>query len=193
MAVGKGSDCRISSSVIAFAAVLCDEERLGLYIMRCPVCGCCEDKVLDTRPIDDERTIRRRRECLNCQHRFTSYETVERAAVMVCKRNNTKEAFDREKLMNGIKKACLKRHVSDEQMNEIVDGIENEFKASMRVEVSTLEIGEKVMAKLRELDEVAYIRFASVYREFPDADAFMDELNSLKQLKEEKAKKAQKG
>lgn len=164
-----------------------------MFGMRCPVCGCCEDKVLDTRPIDDERTIRRRRECLGCQHRFTSYETVERSAITVCKRNNTREAFDRDKLMRGIKKACQKRPVTDEQINELVASIENEFKASMRVEVSTLEIGEKIMAKLRELDEVAYIRFASVYREFPDADAFMDELNSLKQLKEEKAKKAQKG
>ena len=160
--------------------------------MRCPVCGCCEDKVLDTRPIDDERTIRRRRECLNCQHRFTSYETVERTTVTVSKRNNTKEPFDREKLMRGIKKACQKRPVSDEQINELVNSIENEFKTGMRVEVSTLEIGERIMSGLRELDEVAYIRFASVYREFPDAEAFMDELNSLKQLKEEKAKKAQK-
>ncbi len=160
--------------------------------MRCPVCGCCEDKVLDTRPIDDERTIRRRRECLNCQHRFTSYETVERTTITVSKRNNTKEPFDREKLMRGIKKACQKRPVSDEQINNLVNSIESEFKTGMRIEVSTLEIGEKIMAGLRELDEVAYIRFASVYREFPDADAFMDELNTLKQLKEEKAKKAQK-
>jgi len=160
--------------------------------MRCPVCGCCEDKVLDTRPIDDERTIRRRRECLNCQHRFTSYETVERTTITVSKRNNTKEPFDREKLMRGIKKACQKRPVSDEQINNLVNNIENEFKTGMRIEVSTLEIGEKIMAGLRELDEVAYIRFASVYREFPDAEAFMDELNTLKQLKEEKAKKARK-
>ncbi|MBQ8551872.1 MAG: transcriptional repressor NrdR [Clostridia bacterium] len=158
--------------------------------MRCPVCGCCQDKVLDTRPIDEERSIRRRRECLNCQHRFTSYETVERGSITVCKRDNSREAFDRDKLMGGIKKACLKRPVTDDQMNDLVDSIESEFKTSMRVEVSTLEIGERVMAKLREIDDVAYIRFASVYREFPDADAFMDELNSLKQLKEEKAKKA---
>jgi len=160
--------------------------------MRCPVCGCCEDKVLDTRPIDDERTIRRRRECLGCQHRFTSYETVERTAITVCKRDNTREAFNRDKLMNGIKKACQKRPVTEEQINELVNSIESEFKAGMRMEVSTLEIGEKIMSRLKELDEVAYIRFASVYREFPDAQAFMDELKSLKQLKEEKAKKAQK-
>ena len=124
--------------------------------MKCPVCGCCKDKVLDTRPIDDERIIRRRRECLNCQHRFTSYETVERSSITVCKRNNTRELFDREKLMRGIKKACQKRPVTDEQITNLVDSIECEFKASMRVEVSTLEIGEKIMAGLRELDEVAH-------------------------------------
>lgn len=157
--------------------------------MRCPVCGCSEDKVLDTRPIDDDRSIRRRRECLNCQHRFTSYETIEVGTLTVCKRDNTREPFNRDKIMNGIEKACQKRPVSPRQIAAVVDSIECDFRSGMRVEVSTLEIGEKIMEKLRELDEVAYIRFASVYREFHDLDSFMDELNTLKQLKEEKARK----
>lgn len=139
--------------------------------------------MLDTRPIDDERSIRRRRECLNCQHRFTSYETVERGGLVVCKRDNTREAFNRDKMMNGIKKACQKRPVSEEQMTAIVDDMEADFKNGHRVEVSTVEIGERIMAKLRELDDVAYIRFCSVYREFDEADEFLNELNNLKKLK----------
>ncbi len=156
--------------------------------MRCPVCGCAQDKVLDTRPIDDERSIRRRRECLNCQHRFTSYETVEKASLIVCKRDNTREAFSRDKIMNGIKKACQKRPVSLRQMSAIVEGIESDFQNSMRAEVSTTEIGERIMNGLRELDEVAYIRFASVYRDFDDLDSFLEELDNLKKLKEEREK-----
>lgn len=155
--------------------------------MKCPICGCNEDKVLDTRPIDDERSIRRRRECLNCQHRFTSYETVERTTLVVCKRDNTREAFNRDKIMNGIKKACQKRPVTEEQMTAIVDDMEADFKNGQRIEVSTVEIGERIMAKLRELDDVAYIRFVSVYREFNEADAFLEELNNLKKLKEARA------
>lgn len=154
--------------------------------MKCPICGCNEDKVLDTRPIDDERSIRRRRECLNCQHRFTSYETVERGALVVCKRDNTREAFNRDKVMNGIRKACQKRPVTEEQMTAIVEDMEADFKTGQRVEVSTWEIGERVMAKLRELDDVAYIRFCSVYREFDEADEFLNELNNLKKLKEQR-------
>lgn len=143
--------------------------------------------MLDTRPIDDERSIRRRRECLNCQHRFTSYETVERTTLVVCKRDNTREAFNRDKIMNGIKKACQKRPVTEEQMTAIVDDMEADFKNGQRIEVSTVEIGERIMAKLRELDDVAYIRFVSVYREFNEADAFLEELNNLKKLKEARA------
>lgn len=139
--------------------------------------------MLDTRPIDDERSIRRRRECLNCQHRFTSYETIERGALVVCKRDNKREAFNRDKIMSGIKKACQKRPVTEEQMVAIVDDMEADFKNGQRIEVSTVEIGERIMAKLRELDDVAYIRFCSVYREFNEADAFIDELNNLKKMK----------
>ena len=156
--------------------------------MRCPVCGCAQDKVLDTRPIDDERSIRRRRECLNCQHRFTSYETVEKAALIVCKRDNTREAFNRDKIMNGIKKACQKRPVSLRQMTALVDSIEADFQNNMRMEISTSEIGERIMNGLRELDEVAYIRFASVYRDFDDLDSFLEELDNLKKLREEREK-----
>ncbi len=142
--------------------------------------------MLDTRPIDDDCSIRRRRECLNCKHRYTSYETVERTALVVCKRDNKREAFNREKIMNGIRKACQKRPITEEQMNGIVDAMEADFKNGMRVEVSTVEIGERIMAGLRELDEVAYIRFCSVYREFGDVDSFLVELNNLKEHKKEK-------
>ena len=160
--------------------------------MRCPFCGNVDSKVIDSRPINEFTSIRRRRECPACNKRFTTFEMVESVQIIVTKKDGSKELFDKNKLMSGLLKACQKRPVTDEQINNLVESIECEFKASMRVEVSTLEIGEKIMAGLRELDEVAYIRFASVYREFPDAEAFMDELNSLKLLKEEKAKKAQK-
>lgn len=157
--------------------------------MRCPVCGCCEDKVLDTRPVDDERSIRRRRECTNCHHRYTSYEVIERIPLIVCKKDNTREEFDREKIMAGLKKACQKRPVSVRQMKDIVDKMEADFRNNMRGEVPTTEIGERIMAGLRELDEVAYIRFVSVYRQFDDIDSFLNELNNLKMMKE--ARKAQ--
>ena len=152
--------------------------------MRCPVCGCPEDKVLDTRPIDDERSIRRRRECLNCQHRFTSYETLEKSILIVCKRDNTREAFNRDKMLNGIKKACQKRPVSLRQMTALVDSIENDLHNGLKMEVSTIEIGERILTGLLDLDEVAYIRFASVYREFHDLDSFLEELDRIKKLKE---------
>ncbi len=153
--------------------------------MRCPVCGCCKDRVLDTRPVDEERSIRRRRECLNCQHRFTSYEVIEHVPLMVSKRDNTREEFDREKIMEGLKKACQKRPVSIRQMKDLVDRMEADFRNHMHGEVSSSEIGERIMTGLRALDEVAYIRFASVYNKFDDADSFLTELNNLKRLKEE--------
>lgn len=159
--------------------------------MRCPICGCTDDKVLDTRPIDDDRRLRRRRECLNCQHRFTSYESIEKEPLVICKRDNTREAFSREKIMNGLKKACQKRPVSVRQMTNIVDEIETELNSTMSGEVPTREIGERIMVKLRELDEVAYIRFASVYRDFDDADSFLEELENLKRIKAEKALEAE--
>jgi len=154
--------------------------------MRCPVCGCTKDRVLDTRPVDDERSVRRRRECLNCQHRFTSYEVVEKDTFNVIKRDGTCETFNRDKIMNGLKKACQKRPLSTRQMSAIVDEIESDLINSMRPEIPSTEIGERIMASLRERDEVAYIRFVSVYKKFDDIDSFLDELNSMKQMKEEK-------
>ncbi len=152
--------------------------------MKCPVCGCPNDKVLDTRPIDDDRSIRRRRECLNCQHRFTSYETLEKSILIVVKRDNTREAFSREKLINGIQKACRKRPVSMRQITSIVEEIENDLHNGLRMEISTIEIGERILTKLLDIDEVAYIRFASVYREFHDLNSFVTELDRIKKLKE---------
>ncbi len=156
--------------------------------MKCPVCGCPDDKVLDTRPIDDDRSIRRRRECLNCQHRFTSYETLEKSMLIVIKRDNTREAFNREKVLNGIQKACRKRPVSLRQMTALVDSIENDLHNGLRMEVTTLEIGERILTGLLDIDEVAYIRFASVYREFHDLDSFLTELDRIKKMKEKSSK-----
>ena len=158
--------------------------------MRCPVCGCTKDRVLDTRPLDDDRSIRRRRECMNCQHRFTSYEVVERETFNVIKRDGTCETFMRDKIMNGLKKACQKRPLSTRQMTAIVDEIENDLKNSMRTEIPSTEIGERIMASLRERDEVAYIRFVSVYKKFEDIDSFLDELNAMKEEKLRAAEKA---
>ena len=153
--------------------------------MKCPVCGCPDDKVLDTRPIDDDRSIRRRRECLKCQHRFTSYETLEKSILIVLKRDNTREAFDRDKMLNGIRKACRKRPVSERQMISLVESIENDLHNGLRMEVSTIEIGDRILKGLLDIDEVAYIRFASVYREFHDLDSVLNELDRIKRLKEQ--------
>jgi transcriptional repressor NrdR len=151
--------------------------------MKCPVCGSSDNKVLDTRSIDDDKSVRRRRECLKCQCRFTTYETIETTPLMVCKRDNTREPFNRNKIMNGLIKACQKRPVSVRQMESLVDKIESEFQNNLRGEVSSTEIGEKIMAGLLSLDKVAYIRFVSVYRKFEDIDSFFDELNRIKNEK----------
>ena len=158
--------------------------------MRCPVCGCCEDKVLDTRPVDDERSIRRRRECTKCQYRFTSYEVVERVPLIVLKRDGSREEFNRSKIMAGLDKACQKRPVSDAQRKDLVDRIEADFRNRVHGEITTQEIGERIMMALRGLDEVAYIRFVSVYRKFEDVDSFIEELNSLKELAEQRRAQA---
>ncbi|WAM32624.1 transcriptional regulator NrdR [Caldicellulosiruptor naganoensis] len=147
--------------------------------MRCPYCGYEDSKVVDTRPADEGRTIKRRRECLKCQKRFTTFEKVERQPVLVIKKDNRREEFDRSKILNGIIKACQKRPVSIEQMNKIVDEIENEIYNSMRDEISSREIGEMVMEKLKKLDEISYVRFASVYRQFKDINTFIEELQKL--------------
>lgn len=147
--------------------------------MRCPYCGYEDSRVIDTRPSNEGRTIKRRRECLKCQKRFTTYEKIERQPILVIKKDNRREEFDRSKILNGIIKACQKRPVSIEQMNKIVDEIENEIYNSMRDEISSREIGEMVMEKLKKLDEISYVRFASVYRQFKDINTFIEELQKL--------------
>ena len=148
--------------------------------MKCPSCGYFDSKkskVIDSRPSADGNSIRRRRECLKCHKRFTTFETIESVQQFVIKKNGEKELFDRNKILSGVMKACQKRPVDPEQ---IVSEIEQEIQNSMKTEISTQEIGEIVMLKLKEHDEVAYVRFASVYREFKDVDTFMKELKELK-------------
>ena len=141
--------------------------------MRCPYCGSFEDKVVDSRDSREGRAIRRRRECLKCMKRFTTYEMVEEVSLMVVKKDGRREPFDRQKILTGISRACQKRPISLEQMEAIVDEIEKTLQASLEREVKTVEIGNLVMEKLKALDKVAYVRFASVYREFKDTTDFM--------------------
>ena len=150
------------------------------FDMKCPACGNPDSKVIDSRPMTDGNRIRRRRECLGCQKRFTTYEIIETVQMFVIKKNGTKEIFDRNKLMSGIMKACEKRPVNAE---DIVNEIENELHNMLSNEITTKEIGELVMDKLKARDEVAYVRFASVYREFTDLDTFIKELSRLKKRK----------
>lgn len=147
--------------------------------MKCPYCGFVEDKVIDSRPTEENTAIRRRRECLKCMKRFTTYEKVEGVPLMVIKKDKTRQAFDREKLLNGLLRACEKRPVSIEQLEKLVDEIEVQILNTLKREITTQEIGEMVMLQLKELDEVAYVRFASVYRQFRDINTFMDELHKL--------------
>jgi len=144
--------------------------------MKCPFCGFEDSKVMDTRPTDEGYTIRRRRECLKCQKRFTTYEKVEQSPVMVIKKDGNRQAFDRDKIINGMIKSCEKRPVSAAQIENAVSNIEKKIENSMKKEISSYEIGEMVMDELKELDEVSYVRFASVYREFKDLQSFIDEL-----------------
>ena len=147
--------------------------------MKCPVCSHHESKVVDSRPTPDGMSIRRRRECLHCQRRFTTYEIIEDIPMVVVKKDNSREAYDRNKLLSSIIHACDKRKVSKNQMEEIVVDIERTLQNSLQNEIPTSYIGELVMRKLKEIDEVAYIRFASVYRQFKDIGAFVDELNRM--------------
>ncbi len=144
--------------------------------MRCPSCGAADSKVIDSRPVEEGNSIRRRRECLACQKRFTTFEVLESVQIIVIKKNGEKELFDRTKLLGGILKATQKRPVNAE---DIVNSVENELQNSLKNEVTTTEIGEMVMEKLRAADKVAYVRFASVYREFTDVNNFLDELMEL--------------
>lgn len=147
--------------------------------MKCPFCGYDDSKVLDTRPTDEGNTIRRRRECLKCQKRFTTYEKIEQSPIMVIKKDGNRQAFDREKIIRGMIKSCEKRPVSVADIEEAVNNIEKKIENSMKKEISSLEVGEMVMDELKDLDEVSYVRFASVYREFKDLQSFIDELENF--------------
>ena len=147
--------------------------------MRCPFCAYEESKVIDSRPTDEGEKIRRRRECLKCSKRFTTYEMIETMPIVVIKRDKSREAFNREKLMNGMLRACEKRPVSIETLETAINDIEAIIQNSLDREVSSEKIGELVMEKLKDIDEVAYVRFASVYRSFKDVNSFMSELTRL--------------
>ena len=148
--------------------------------MRCPYCGLGESKVLETRLADDGYSIRRRRECMDCQSRFTTYEKYDDLPILVVKKDRRREAFNQHKILNGLIRTCEKRPVALEQLEHVAAEIERELKSeSLKREVTTADIGEMVMKRLKELDEVAYVRFASVYREFKDISTFMSEIEEL--------------
>ena len=155
-----------------------NEER-GERLMRCPYCGYEESKVIDSRPTDEGERIRRRRECLKCSKRFTTYEIIETVPLIVIKKDKSREAFDRNKLLNGLLRACEKRPVSLDTLEAAVDEIEAKLQNSLDREISSSLIGSYAMDKLKDLDEVAYVRFASVYRQFKDINSFMEELSKL--------------
>ena len=147
--------------------------------MKCPFCGHKEDKVIDSRSSEEGRSIRRRRECLKCKRRFTTYENIEEASLMVIKKDGRREPFDRKKILSGVKKACEKRPISTQQLEELIDKIEYTLQSKFEKEVEASAIGELLMELLYNLDEVAYVRFASVYRQFKDINQFMKELRGL--------------
>ncbi len=153
------------------------------FAMKCPYCGFPESKVVDSRPAEEGTTIRRRRECQSCQKRFTTYEIIERIPLVVVKKDGRRQTFDKVKLLNGMIRACEKRPVTVAELQEVADNIEQEVQNSLEREVSSSEIGELVMKELKTLDEVAYVRFASVYRQFKDINTFMEELNKILQEK----------
>ena len=147
--------------------------------MRCPFCGFDESKVVDSRSTDDSTTIRRRRECTNCSKRYTTYEKIEDIPILVIKRDLTRENFNKEKIVNGLIIACQKRPVSRKQIEEIVEDIEKSISNKMITEVETKLIGEMIMERLKKIDEVSYVRFASVYRQFKDINTFLEEIKNL--------------
>ena len=157
--------------------------------MRCPFCDYEDSKVIDSRPSEEGRAIRRRRECEKCGKRFTTYEKVEASIIMVIKKDGSREAFDRNKLMNSIVKACDKRSVSMSEIERVVDEIERGLNNMMEKEISSSFIGELVMDKLKELDEIAYVRFASVYRQFTDVNTFIQEIEELVGRRKKQTKK----
>ncbi len=156
--------------------------------MRCLYCNCTESKVIDSRSADDDRSIRRRRECIGCGRRFTTYETIEVAPILVVKNDGTRQAYDMTKIRRGIIKSCEKRPVPVEKIDALVDDITKRVYNSMDQEISSKEIGEMVMDGLKKLDEVAYVRYASVYRSFKDISSFMAELQSMIEKKEKENK-----
>ncbi|MDD3400913.1 MAG: transcriptional regulator NrdR [Eubacteriales bacterium] len=147
--------------------------------MKCRFCSSIDSKVIDSRPSEDGSAIRRRRECIGCGRRFTTFERIEEVPIMVVKRDGRRELFEPDKIRNGVRKACEKRPISAETQNRMVDEISREVNNSLDAEISTVALGEMVMRKLKEVDEVAYVRFASVYREFKDTQTFMQELQRL--------------
>ncbi len=147
--------------------------------MKCPFCGYTESKVIDSRPTDEDARIRRRRECLGCGKRFTTYEIIESLPVIVVKKDKSREAFDRAKLLGGLLRACEKRPVSVETLEHAVDTIEAKLQNSLEREIPSVQIGEYAMEALKEIDEVAYVRFASVYRQFTDINSFHEEISKL--------------
>jgi len=151
----------------------------GRIEMKCPFCAYAESKVIDSRPAEEGATIRRRRECLSCKKRFTTYETMERLPLVVIKRDGSRQSFDRMKVLSGMVRACEKRQVPLSVLERISDEIEQELQNEMEREVSSADVGELVMQRLKDIDEVAYVRFASVYRQFKDIGTFMDELSKL--------------
>ncbi len=156
--------------------------------MRCLYCNCTESKVIDSRSADDDRTIRRRRECIGCGRRFTTYETIEVAPILVVKADGNRQAFDKDKIKRGIIKSCEKRPVPLEKIDALADEIAKKVYNSMEQEITSKKIGEMVMEGLKELDEVAYVRYASVYRSFKDISSFMAELQHMMEKKEAEKK-----
>ena len=151
--------------------------------MRCPFCSYSESKVIDSRPADDGQKIRRRRECMQCAKRFTTYEAIESMPVIVVKRDKSRQVFDRNKLLSGMLRACVKRPVTLEQIESAIDEIETSLQNSLDREINSTQLGELTLQKLKDIDEIAYVRFASVYRDFKDIDSFLSELNNLRRNK----------
>lgn len=147
--------------------------------MKCPFCGYSESRVIDSRPTDENERIRRRRECLQCKKRFTTYEIIENLPIIVIKKDKSREVFDRNKLLKGMLRACEKRPVTIQVLEQAIDSIETQLQSTLEREVTSVRIGEMTMEKLRDIDEVAYVRFASVYKEFDSAEAFKEELAKL--------------
>ena len=147
--------------------------------MKCPSCQCDNDRVIDTRASQDAFAIRRRRECLACKRRYTTYERIEGTTVKIVKKDGAREPFDRGKIKRGLEKACWKRPISDAQLEAVIGAVENELEADFDPEVESRQVGELVMQHLRELDQVAYVRFASVYRQFEDVHDFVSELRPM--------------